>query len=221
MVEAATEFRKNGFNDEDSAQLGRIAAMYQNVSDEAISAGDSANFIIAQMVAFGIEAENAEHIIDSVNEVANQVSVSSGQLANSLGVVSSTASAMGNSMEETLGMMTAITEQTRNSNRAARGLNSIFNNLAQVLDTASSNGKKITAIFNQLGISLYDDVNGQLRSSYDLLGEMAAQWDGLTTNTKNYIASTIAGEMMPLQGEYAGTYLELYIPSLNRNVMVA
>ena len=105
MVEAATEFRKNGFNDEDSAQLGRIAAMYQNVSDEAIAAGDSANFIIAQMVAFGIEAENAEHIIDSVNEVANQFSVSSGQLANSLGVVSSTAAAMGNSMEETLGIM--------------------------------------------------------------------------------------------------------------------
>ena len=79
--------------------------MYQNVSDEAISAGDSASFIIAQMVAFGIEAENASHIIDAVNETANQFSVSSGQLANSLGIVSSTASAMGNSMEETIGII--------------------------------------------------------------------------------------------------------------------
>lgn len=115
------EFRKNGFNDEDAAQLGQIASMYQNVSDEAISAGDSASFIIAQMVAFGIEAENASHVIDAVNETANQFSVSSGQLANSLGIVSSTAAAMGNSMEETIGMMTAITEQTRNSSKAARG----------------------------------------------------------------------------------------------------
>ena len=79
--------------------------MYQNVSDEAISASDSASFIIAQMVAFGIEAENATSIIDSVNEVANQFSVSSGQLANSLGIVSSTADAMGNSMEETIGII--------------------------------------------------------------------------------------------------------------------
>lgn len=69
MLESATQFRKNGFNDEDAAQLGRVASMYQNVSDEATSASESANFIIAQMVAFGIEAENAEHIIDSVNEV--------------------------------------------------------------------------------------------------------------------------------------------------------
>ena len=53
MIEAATEFRKNGFNDEDAAQLGHISAMYQNISDEAISAGDSAKFIIAQLVAFG------------------------------------------------------------------------------------------------------------------------------------------------------------------------
>lgn len=186
------EFRKNGFNDEDAAQLGQVASMYQNVADEAISASDSASFIIAQMVAFGIEAENATHIIDAVNETANNFAVSSGQLANSLGIVSSTASAMGNSMEETIGMMVAITEQTRNSSKAARGLNSIFNNLAQVLDDASSNGKKITEIFDNLGVSMYG-MDGQLLSSYELLGNLAEKWDTLDTNTKNYIASTIAG----------------------------
>lgn len=167
--------------------------MYQNVSDEAISASDSASFIIAQMVAFGIEADNATHIIDSVNEVANNFAVSSGQLANSLGIVSSTASAMGNSMEETLGMLTAITEQTRNSSKAARGLNSIFSNLAQVLDDSSSNGKKITEIFDSLDVSMYDLNTGQLLSSYELLGNLAEKWGTLDTNTQNYIAATIAG----------------------------
>lgn len=76
MVEAATEFRKNGFNDEDAAQLGQIALMYQNVSDEAISAGDSASFIIAQLTAFGdsmtefsTAGDKATHVINAVNEV--------------------------------------------------------------------------------------------------------------------------------------------------------
>ena len=70
------EFRKNGFNDEDAAQLGQIALMYQNVSDEAISAGDSASFIIAQLTAFGdsmtefsTAGDKATHIINAVNEV--------------------------------------------------------------------------------------------------------------------------------------------------------
>ena len=88
--------------------------------------------------------------------------------------------------------MTAITEQTKNSTKAARGLNSIFNNLAQVLDSASSNGKKITEIFDSLGVSMYG-MDGQLLSSYELLGNLAEKWDTLDTNTKNYIASTIAG----------------------------
>ena len=43
--------------------------MFQNVADEELSAGEAADFIIAQMVAFGIEAEDASKIIDSVNEV--------------------------------------------------------------------------------------------------------------------------------------------------------
>lgn len=76
MVESVTEFRKNGFNDEDAAQLGQIALMYQNVSDEAISAGDSASFIIAQLTAFGdsmtefsTAGDKATHVINAVNEV--------------------------------------------------------------------------------------------------------------------------------------------------------
>lgn len=66
MVEASTEFRKSGFNDEDSAKLASIAEKYRNIADEEISAGESASFIIAQMKAFNIEADQAEHIIDAV-----------------------------------------------------------------------------------------------------------------------------------------------------------
>lgn len=77
MVEATTEFRKNGFNDEDAAQLGQIALMYQNVSDEAIGAGDSASFIIAQLTAFGdsmtefsTAGDKATHVINAVDLLA-------------------------------------------------------------------------------------------------------------------------------------------------------
>ena len=69
MVEAATQFRKSGFSDKDSAALASLAEEFRNVADEEISAADSASFIIAQMKAFNIEAENAEHILDAVNEV--------------------------------------------------------------------------------------------------------------------------------------------------------
>ena len=80
MVEAATEFRKNSFSDEDSASLALVSTMYQNIADEAISAGDSASFLIAMMKAFNVEAKDATGIIDAVNEVSNNFAVSSSDI---------------------------------------------------------------------------------------------------------------------------------------------
>lgn len=100
---------------------------------------------------------------------------------------------MGNSMEETIGMMTAITEQTRNASKASRGLNQIFSRLSQVTSDTSSTGKKLTQIYGDLGIQLYDLNTGQLRSSYDILSDLANKWDTLDTNTQNYIALTSSG----------------------------
>lgn len=64
-------------------------------------------------------------------------------------------------------------------------------NLAQVLDDTSSNGKKITEIFDQLGVAMYE--NGQLKSGYDLLEGLSEKWEGLDSNTQKYIATTLAG----------------------------
>lgn len=196
MVESATEFRKNGFNDEDAAQLARVSSMFQNVADETISAGDSAQFLISQLIAFnqntGDVASNAMHIADALNEVANSFAVGTGDLATGLKVVASSSSAMGNSLEQTIGLMTAITEQTKNASKASRGLNSIMANLAQVLDPASSNGEKIVQIFDDLGVSMYD-ANDQLKSGFDLLQGLYEKWGTLDGNTKKYIATTIAG----------------------------
>ena len=186
------EFRKNGFNDSDAATLAKTATMFQNVSDEAISAGESASFIISQMIAFGIEAKDAQSIIDKVNETANKFSVSSGDLSKALGIVASTSSAMGNSIDQTLGVVTAITEQTRNASKSARAANTIFSRLAQVVDENSDTGKKLTEIYNNLGIALYDS-SGQMRSTYDILADLASKWDSLDKNTQQYIAITSAG----------------------------
>lgn len=89
--------------------------------------------------------------------------------------------------------MVAITEQTRNANKASRGLNTIMANLAAVLDDTSSNGKKIVEIFDDLSISMKDQNTGQLKTGYELLSELSGAWKGLSSDTQKYIATTIAG----------------------------
>lgn len=125
MMEGATEFRKNGFNDEDAATLAEISAMYQNVADEAVSAGDAASFMISQMTAFDIGADEAEHIVDAVNAVSNAYSVSSADISGSLGNMSAVMAQTGATFEQSLGMLTSITEITRSANKASRGNESL------------------------------------------------------------------------------------------------
>lgn len=69
MVESATQFAKAGFNESDAAQLAKVSSMYQNVADEQLSVGEASEFIISQMKAFNITAEDSVHVIDAVNEV--------------------------------------------------------------------------------------------------------------------------------------------------------
>lgn len=69
MVESATQFAKAGFNESDAAQLAKVSSMYQNIADEQLSAGEASEFIISQMKAFNITAEDSVHVIDAVNEV--------------------------------------------------------------------------------------------------------------------------------------------------------
>lgn len=89
-------------------------------------------------------------------------------------------------------MMTAITEVTRNASTASRGLNMISSRLVQVLDDSSSTGKKLTKIYEDLGIALKDN-EGQLRSTYDILKDLASQWNTLSGDQQKYIALTSAG----------------------------
>ena len=89
-------------------------------------------------------------------------------------------------------MTTAITEITRSSSTAVRGLRMIASRLTQTLDENSSTGKKLTEIYEGLGISLRDS-EGQLRSTFDILQDLSKQWDNLSTNERDYIALTSSG----------------------------
>lgn len=123
MVAASTEFVKSGYSEEDAARLSRVSELYRNIADEAISSGESANFIISQMKAFGNETETfAEHTINAINNVSNNMSVSSSDISTALSKTSSAMGALGNDFNETIGLVTAGTEiMTGQASKVARG----------------------------------------------------------------------------------------------------
>ena len=192
MVDAATSFKKAGYSEEDSAQLALVASLYQNIADEALTAGESANFIISQMKAFNLTAADSEHIVNAVNEISNNMAVSSADLATNIGKASAALAVGNNTYEESLSLMAGIVEITRNGAKAARGLISVQSRLNQTIDESSSTGKALTKWYADHNIAILDQT-GQLRSLYDVLTDVAKIWPDLTTNEKDYYLNQQAG----------------------------
>ena len=192
MVDAATSFKKAGYSEEDSAQLALVASLYQNIADEALTAGESADFIISQMKAFNLTAADSEHIVNAVNEISNNMAVSSADLATNIGKASAALAVGNNTYEESLSLMAGIVEITRNGAKAARSLVSVQSRLNQTIDESSSTGKALTKWYADHNIAILDQ-NGQLRSLYDVLTDVAKIWPDLTTNEKDYYLNQQAG----------------------------
>lgn len=88
--------------------------------------------------------------------------------------------------------MAGIVEITRNGAKAARSLVSVQSRLNQTIDESSSTGKALTKWYADHNIAILDQ-NGQLRSLYDVLTDVAKIWPDLTTNEKDYYLNQQAG----------------------------
>lgn len=81
----------------------------------------------------------------------------------------------------------------------ARGLRSITLNLQGMDDEGTQNLQLVAAMeedFNKLGITLYD-ADGQLKSTFKILTDLAEVYPSLNQNMKNYYASLIGGRVLP------------------------
>lgn len=193
MVASATEFRKNGFNDEDSAMLAQVANMYINVADEAISASDSASLIISQMKAFGIEANNAMSIIDAINDVSNNYAVSSADVASALTKTSSAMGVLGNDFNQTIGLVVSGAEiLTGQSSKVAKGLRTIGNNLADAANEAGSIEYKVGGATKSL--NLFDASGKNLKSTFQILSDLKDDWDNMSNAEQQALGIAYAGK---------------------------
>ena len=182
MTEAATGWLKAGYSEEDAALLSKYSALLQNTADEEISAADATSILVSQLKAYHMEAEEAIKVTDIINAVSAQQAVSSADISQGLTVASAAMATFGNSIEETTALLTAGTTifQGRSS-QVARGLNMIATRVAK-------NEKELA----KYGVSI-NDSNGQLRSTYDILVDLAPAWNSMSKAEQVALGNTLAG----------------------------
>ena len=194
MVSSATEFVKSGYSEEDAAQLAKISELYRNIADEAISSGDSANFIISQMKAFSNNTEEfALHTINAINNVSNNMAVSSSDISTALSKTSSAMGALGNTYEQTVALVTSGTEIMQGqASKVSRGLRTIGNNIANVAQSADTLEISVQGVTKQ--IDLLDSTTGDMRSTFDIMQDIFTNgWEDMSNAEKQALAISLAG----------------------------
>ena len=111
LLGISTELTKAGFQSKQELEtLSELVAMYQNTADEELSVAEASSVLISMMKAFNIEANDAIHITDAINQVSQDFAVSSGDLGKGLTQAGAALATYGNSFDETIGLLAGGTE---------------------------------------------------------------------------------------------------------------
>lgn len=179
-----------GYTEEQSLQLATTATMFQNIADAEISAGDAALFINSQLKAFNFSADESQHVIGAVNEVANQFAVGTNDLQLALSKTASAMGGFGNSYEQTIGIITAGTEiMVGQPSKVARGWRTIGANIAKLAketDTYSTASGKVNIAMRKQ--------DGTMKNTYEFLTDLHKQWGNLNNEQKTAIALQLGGK---------------------------
>lgn len=196
MIEAATEFKRAGYSLEDSLDMGKSALLMTNVADGITQTSDAASTLIAVLKGFNINESDIMTIVDKMNGVSNQSPVGFDNLADGLERVSGTMNQAGNSIDETIGLLTGGYAQLRNMEKVSTGLITISQRLRAIDedgDEIDGLSAELSESFGKIGVAI-EDSNGDLRSTYDIMSDYAKIYPQLTSEQKQYYAELSAGK---------------------------
>lgn len=214
LISQTADWSRAGFSDPDTAaRLSEITSVYQHIAD--LDAKTSMENLLTAYKGFepqlkkqfgGDAAAAAEHIADVYNEIDNNYATTAADIGEAVKRSASALSLAGNSLEETAGMVTGITEVTQDPEKAGnslkvlsmrlRGMKGDLQDLGEETDENVENlsqmqGKVLNLTHGKVNIF---DNTGDFKSTYEIMQGIADIYDDLTDSDKADLLETIAGK---------------------------
>lgn len=196
MIDAATEFRRAGYELDSSLDMGNAALIMTNVADGIDDTSDAAGTLISVLKGFNMSETDIMSVVDKMNSVSNQSPIGFDNIAEGLRRASGTMYQAGNTIDETIGLITGGFAQLRNVEKVSTGLITI----SQRLRGIGEDGEAIEGLsasmqksFGSIGVNIEDE-NGDLRSTYDIIRDYANVFPELTTKQKQFYGELASGK---------------------------
>ena len=203
MINATADWSRLGYDLSDAKKLAEVATLYTNVGD-GIDISTANKSLISTLQGFKMTADEAIHIIDSFNEVANTEAIDSAGIGEALQRSASSMYAAGNTLEETIGLVTAanavvqdpdsIGNAYKTISMRIRGAKTEMEELGLETDgMVESTAKLQEEIMALSGVDIMKDKD-TFKSTYQILDELATKWQDLTDIQQASITELIAGK---------------------------
>lgn len=197
VINATTEFKRMGYSIDESLDLAKVAVTMTNVAEGITDTGEAANILIAILKGTNTEVEYANSLLDRLNEISNNNAVSFDALANMTKESAATMKILGNNLDQTMGLLTGAYEVLQDES-VAKGIQTIGLRIAGLNEDmeaqAGLSNQVVEALQKYAGISAFDEQTGDLKSTYQILEELAGVWDKIDKNQQSALLNTLAGK---------------------------
>src|SRR5574343_1612164 len=183
IVGAMADWKQAGYDLNDSMLLTKDTM--DLVIAGNLEAGEASEYLIGILKGFTAPASEARHAIDVLNEVSNNYGTNVKELGIGMSALAPIERVMGMDFEQTAGVLPPIIEIFRSGSEAADGLKTA---LARIVDDRKPTLDTLAA----LGVS-QKDLNGNLRSGYEILLDVAKAFETLTPEQQFYHAQNLVG----------------------------
>jgi TP901 family phage tail tape measure protein len=216
LISATADWSRAGFDANTASGLAEITSVYQHISDLDYDTA-SENLLTAYKGFQGelssvygnsqqgvLDAVN--HIADVYNEIDNNYATTAADVGEAVKRSASALSVAGNSLEETAGMVTGITEVTQDPEKAGnalkvvsmrlRGMKGELQELGEEVDGNVTNISKMQGQVLNLTrgkVNIFDDA-GNFKSTYEILQGVAGVWKELSSVDQATLLETMAGK---------------------------
>lgn len=125
VISSTADWSRLGYSLEDSKKLSDITTLYQRVGDN-MTQEKASESLVSTLQGFKLNADEAKHIVDSFNEVGNNFAIGSDGIGEALQRSASSMMAAGNTLEQTIGLVTAANEVVQDPARVGNGFKTKF-----------------------------------------------------------------------------------------------
>lgn len=176
----------------ESQELSQVSVMGGFVGN--IGEEEMVQYMSVPLQSFKKEALEAKDVINAMNEVSNNNAIEMNDLGLAYERAGQTAASAGTSFSQLTGMITGANVQTRaGGEKIGTALKAVDLNFNKISTGVSKADTDRNAFFKNIGVELKDE-NQQLRSTYDILGDLSKVWDGLSSDDKGLATLYAAGK---------------------------